>query len=35
MPVEKYAHADQILGSLTEFPLEVWGLPGFGTANPN
>ena len=29
MPVEQYAHADLVLGSLTEFPLEDWGLPGF------
>jgi hypothetical protein len=29
MPIEQYAHADLILSSLTEFPLEDWGLPGF------
>jgi HAD superfamily hydrolase (TIGR01509 family) len=29
MPVEQYAHADLMLGSLAEFPLEDWGLPGY------
>ncbi|WP_426118785.1 HAD-IA family hydrolase [Pseudomonas sp. DSP3-2-2] len=28
MPVEQYEHADLLLGSLADFPLEVWGLPG-------
>jgi pseudouridine-5'-monophosphatase len=27
MAVEQYQHADLMLGSLTEFPLENWGLP--------
>lgn len=29
MPVSQYAHADLMLGSLAEFPLEDWGLPGY------
>jgi len=29
MPVAQYAHADLTLGSLAEFPLEDWGLPGY------
>jgi hypothetical protein len=29
MPVAQYAHADLMLGSLAEFPLEDWGLPGY------
>ena len=27
MPVEQYEHADLLLGSLADFPLEAWGLP--------
>ncbi|MDO7929441.1 HAD-IA family hydrolase [Pseudomonas sp. KFB-139] len=27
MPVEQYEHADLILSSLEDFPLEAWGLP--------
>lgn len=29
MPIEQYTHADLHLQSLEDFPLEVWGLPGF------
>ncbi|MFK3974347.1 HAD-IA family hydrolase [Pseudomonas sp. NPDC087358] len=29
MPVEQYAHADLVLRSLADFPLEDWGLPGY------
>ncbi|SQG00913.1 HAD family hydrolase [Paucimonas lemoignei] len=28
MPVEQYEHADLLLGSLADFPLQSWGLPG-------
>jgi HAD superfamily hydrolase (TIGR01509 family) len=28
MPVEQYQHADLLLGSLADFPLQEWGLPG-------
>lgn len=27
MPLEQYEHADLVLGSLADFPLEAWGLP--------
>jgi pseudouridine-5'-monophosphatase len=27
MPVEQYEHADLLLGSLADFPLQAWGLP--------
>jgi HAD superfamily hydrolase (TIGR01509 family) len=29
MPIEQYAHADLVLGSLADFPLQDWGLPGY------
>lgn len=29
MPAAQYAHADLMLGSLAEFSLEDWGLPGY------
>lgn len=28
MPLEQYEHADLVLGSLADFPLQAWGLPG-------
>jgi HAD superfamily hydrolase (TIGR01509 family) len=30
MPREQYAHADLVLASLAEFPLQDWGLPALG-----
>lgn len=29
MPVESYTHADLVLKSLADFPLQDWGLPGY------
>ena len=29
MPADQYAHADLMLGSLADFPLQDWGLPGY------
>ncbi|MDB6142895.1 MAG: family hydrolase [Pseudomonas sp.] len=28
MPLEQYEHADLVLGTLEDFPLKAWGLPG-------